>query len=161
MSFVWPELKRLFTTLAVLFLLITIITLVAGWFNLSIVIGMVYGLIFTTLWFVLLATIVERACIMGVVAGQKPAKRFMAINYAARYLLVGVIIVIPFLSPDKVNPYCVVISMLAPKLTYFAIGFYDTFKNGDLPLSLRSLSSRISGKLKRPHKEREMSDTKR
>lgn len=153
MSFVWPELKRLFITMSVLFSLISAVTLLGGWFDAAVAVGMVYGLVFTTLWFVLLATIVERACHMGLAAGEKAARRFMGINYAARYILAGVILVIPFLSPDKVNPWCVVISMLAPKLTYFAMGFFKTFKEGALPLPFSSLIKR----LKKPSKTRALS----
>lgn len=120
---IFKEVKKISVTLAVIDIIIVIITLAGGWFDFSIICGMLYGFVFCELMFILLGTIVDKALTMD----ETRAKRHMRINYIVRYLLTGVILTIPFLF-EQINEWCVVAAMLSPKFTYFAIGFYDSAK---------------------------------
>ncbi|MEG0692109.1 MAG: ATP synthase subunit I [Oscillospiraceae bacterium] len=118
MDIILTEAKKVAITLLVIDIGIVIFTLAANMFDSGIVIGMVYGFIFAQLNFILLGTVVQKALSMD----EKHAKRHMKLNYMMRFALLGVILVIPFIS-TKINEWCVVLAMLSPKFTYFAIGF--------------------------------------
>lgn len=111
--------KKVSVTLLILDVLMVVVSLIFKVFDSSIILGIVYGFIFCLLNFALLGKAVERAVEMA----EPAAKKHMQINYAIRFMLLGVIMAIPFLL-ENVNPWCAIVSMLAPKLTYTAIGFY-------------------------------------
>lgn len=117
---IFNEVKKITVTLLVCDVVITALALIGGFFGSDIVLGMVYGFIFAELMFILLGSVCAKVTEMD----EKRAKRHMKVNFYARYALTFVILLIPFLS-DGINPWCVVVAMLSPKLTYFAIGFYD------------------------------------
>lgn len=120
------EAKKVIITLLVLDVLCVIVSIFTKTFNYTIFGGIILGFVFTMLNFFLLGTLVEKAVFMS----QRAAKRYMQINYLIRYILTGIIFVIGFTSP-YINGWCVVISVFAPKLTYFTIGFYQLiFKKG-------------------------------
>lgn len=124
MDFIFTEVKKLTVTLLVINCIIIAICLLGGFLDFAVWMGMLYGFVFAELMFILLGMLVSRACLMA----QKQAKRYMQINYAVRFLLTGIILLIPFLSP-KINGWCVVVAMLSPKFTYFSIGFFQTAKS--------------------------------
>lgn len=111
--------KKVSITLLILDALMIATSLLFGAFDVSIILGIIYGFIFCLINFALLGKAVERAVMMA----EPDAKKHMQINYAIRFMLLGVIMAIPFLL-ENVNPWCAIVSMLAPKLTYTAIGFY-------------------------------------
>ncbi|MFZ2539636.1 MAG: ATP synthase subunit I [Oscillospiraceae bacterium] len=118
MDIILTEAKKVAITLLIIDIGIVIFTLATKMFNASVVIGIIYGFIFAELNFILLGTVVEKALSMDV----KHAKRHMKVNYIMRFALLAVILAIPFIS-TKINGWCVVLAMLSPKFTYFAIGF--------------------------------------
>lgn len=123
MDFIFKEVTKLAVALICIDAAITTVSLVGGFFDLAVLFGMIYGFVFTELMFILLGTIVERALSMD----ERRAKKYMRTNYAIRFALTAVILSIPFFF-DSINEWCVVLSMLAPKATYFTIGIYDNIK---------------------------------
>lgn len=118
MNIILTEAKKVACTLVIIDIIIVIITLSAGTFDSTIVLGIIYGFVFAELNFILLGTVVDKALSMD----EKRAKHHMKVNYAIRFVLLAVILTVPFISPS-INGWCVVISMLSPKFTYFAIGY--------------------------------------
>lgn len=118
MDIILTEAKKIAITLLVIDVGIVVVTLLANIFDGSIIVGIIYGFIFAELNFILLGTVVEKALTMD----EKHAKRHMKINYMLRFVLLAVILAIPFIS-TKINEWCVVLALLSPKLTYFTIGF--------------------------------------
>lgn len=120
MDIILKEAKKIAISLIVIDIIIVIVTLLTNLFTSSVVFGIIYGFVFAELTFILLGTIVDKALGMD----ARRAKRYMRINYAIRFVLMAIILIIPFTS-TTINGWCVAISMLAPKLTYFSIGFYS------------------------------------
>ncbi len=126
MEIAFREAKKVVITLLIIDVLCIVISLITKTFNLTVIGGIILGFVFTMLNFFLLGTIVEKA----IFKSPRAAKRYMQLNYFTRYILTGTIMAIGFISP-YINPWCVVISIFAPKLTYFSIGFYQLiFKKG-------------------------------
>lgn len=119
-DFIFKEVKKVAITLFIVDALIIVITLCFGVFDSSIILGIIYGFVFANLLFILLGTVVEKALSMPPLA----AKKHMKINYFARFFITAIVMIIPFVM-DSINPWCVVVSLLCPKFTYTAIGFYD------------------------------------
>ena len=120
MDFIFKEVKKVAITLFIVDILIVVITLCFGVFDSSIILGIIYGVVFTLLLFILLGTVVEKALTMSPLA----AKKHMKINYFARFFITAIVMIIPFIM-DSINEWCVVVSLLCPKFTYTSIGFYD------------------------------------
>lgn len=114
------EAKKLVITLLIMDILIILTTILLKLFDVTIIFGIIYGFVFCLLSLMLLGTIVEKALTMT----PRRAKRHMQINYAVRLVLMVIILTIPFCT-SFINGWVVAISMLAPKLTYFSIGFAD------------------------------------
>lgn len=93
-------------------------------FNITLLWGILLGNIYTLLNFALLGTLVQNA----VMREPHSAKRYMRTHYFIRWLLMGVVLSVAFMSP-VVNGWCVVVSLFAPKITYTAIGFYQWIFN--------------------------------
>lgn len=117
MDIILKEAKKVAITILVIDILIVLFTLAAKMFNATVIYGMLYGFIFTELNFILLGTVVDKALTMD----KKSAKRHMQINYFIRFAFLAVILAIPILSA-KINEWCVLASMFAPKFTYYLIG---------------------------------------
>ncbi len=124
MNFIFAEVKRVALTLAILDGGWVLGALLLGRLDHRVVVGALYGFIFTLLCFVLLGVVVKNAL-------DRPAdkaKRYLQINYIGRYALLFAIFAVAFLS-EHVDPWCVAVSFLAPKLTYTLIGFWDHFRS--------------------------------
>ena len=128
MKSIFKEIKKIAITILIMYLLIFIITAICGAFSLSILFGMIYGFVFSILYYILLGSVVEKALSM---TEEKQAKRYIKVNYIFRFILLIVILAIPFSTP-KINEWCLVAALLAPKITYFLIGFCNMlFKRGE------------------------------
>jgi len=124
MDFIFAEVKRVALTLAVLDGGWVLGALLLGRLDHRTVVGALYGFVFTLLCFVLLGVVVKNAL-------NRPAdkaKRYLQINYVGRYALLFAIFAVAFAS-EHVDPWCVAVSFLAPKLTYTLIGFWDHFRS--------------------------------
>lgn len=119
MDLIIKETKKVAITLGVLSIGIVIVTLMLDIFGWGIVWSILYGFVLCLLNFILLGTVVDKALSMP----PRQAKRHIQINYAVRFILAGVILAIPFIV-DGMNGWCSAVLMLAPKVTYTAIGFY-------------------------------------
>ena len=117
MDIIFTEAKKVALTLLILDIGVVAFTLVAGMFDSTIVVGIFYGFLIAEINFILLGTVVQKALSMD----EKRAKRHMQLNYAARFTLLGVALAIPFMS-TTINGWCVLLAMLAPKITYTTIG---------------------------------------
>lgn len=115
------EAKKICITLLLLDIIIIIVSVIFNFIDYTLFTGILLGNIYTLLNFALLGTIVKNA----VNRNAASAKRYMQTHYFVRFLLMAAIFSVGFLSPN-VNGWCVVISTLAPKLTYTAIGIYRT-----------------------------------
>lgn len=120
MNFIIKEAKKVGICLFIVDIIIIGITALAKILDISVVFGIIYGFVFTMLHFILLGTIVEKALSMD----ARRAKRHMQLNYIARMVLLGVILAIPF-TIDSINGWCVIISILTPRITYWVIGIYS------------------------------------
>lgn len=118
MGIILSEAKKIAITLAVMDVLIVVVALLSKKLDASVIIGIIYGFIFALLNFILLGTVVSKALTMD----EKHAKHHMRVNYAIRFVLLAIILAIPFIS-GKINGWVVAISMLSPKITYFTIGY--------------------------------------
>lgn len=124
MEFIFPEVKRVARTQTALALVCVLAALLFGALDYRVLVGVLYGFLFSMLYFILLGFVVKTAL-------ERPpeqAKRYLKINYAGRYLLLFAILAVAFLS-NHVNPWCVCVSFLAPKLTYTLAGFSDYFRD--------------------------------
>lgn len=121
MNIILGEAKKVCITLATIDLIFILIALLTKTFDYTVATGLALGNVYTLLNFILLGTIVEKA----VTKTKYAAKRYMQINYLIRLILTGIFIYIGFMSP-YLNPWGVVISLFAPKLTYYTIGIYST-----------------------------------
>lgn len=92
--------------------------------NTPLFIGILLGNIYALLNFALLGTIVRNAVERNPIS----AKRYMRTHYFIRWLLMGAVFAAAFAAPF-VNGWCVVISAFAPKLTYTALGIYQSLFN--------------------------------
>ena len=124
MDILFKEMKKLAITLASLDLLIIVVGIILNSFNMSLILGIVLGNVYTVLNFALLYTVVEKA--LGMPAHL--AKRHIQTHYFIRLIMSGAVLAVGFLV-DSVNGWCVVVSLLAPKITYTVIGFYLLFKD--------------------------------
>ena len=120
MGFIFTEVKRVLPVLLAVDLLCVPGAWMCGALDYRVFVGIGYGTRFSLLYCVLLGFVVRGA----LERPPKQAKRFLQINYAGRYLLLGAILSVAFLS-EHVNPWCVCAAFLAPKLTYTLIGFRD------------------------------------
>lgn len=122
------EAKKLCITLLILDILILFVAILTKNVDLSLFLGILLGNVYCILNFALLGTVVENAVERSPVA----AKRYLRRHYVLRFLLMGAVFTVSFISP-LVNGWCVVISSLAPKITYTCIGFYQMIfnKRGD------------------------------
>lgn len=118
------EAKKIFITLLILDVVMIIASFPLNGFNLTLFLGILLGNIYTILNFALLATIVKNAVERNV----KAAKRYMRTHYFIRYMIMGIIFALAFISP-MINGWCVVLSVLAPKITYTSIGIYKSIFN--------------------------------
>ncbi len=119
---IFSEMKKVARTLLVLDGICVVAAVLLERADRTLWIGIGYGNLFTLLYFILLGSVVKNAL-------ERPpdqAKRYLKWNYAARYLLLGAILAVAFVSP-WINPWCVCLSFLAPKITYTAIGFQQMF----------------------------------
>lgn len=115
------EAKKVFITLLVLDVVMIIASFPLNGFNLTLFLGILLGNIYTILNFALLGTIVKNAVERNVSA----AKRYIRTHYFIRYMIMGSVFALSFISPI-INGWCVVVSVLAPKITYTSIGIYKS-----------------------------------
>lgn len=114
------EAKKIGITLLILDILMIMTAVFMSAVDSSLFIGILLGNVYCILNFALLGTIVENA----VSRSPEKAKRYFRTHYILRYLLMGAVFAVSFLSP-LTNGWCVVVSAIAPKLTYTCIGFYQ------------------------------------
>lgn len=115
------EAKKICITLLILDGIMIISSIPLKAFNYTLFTGILLGNVYTILNFALLGTIVKNALERTAVS----AKRYMKTHYLIRFLIMGSIFSVGFISP-YVNGWCVVVSCLAPKLTYTSIGIYQS-----------------------------------
>ncbi|WMJ21828.1 ATP synthase subunit I [Paludicola sp. MB14-C6] len=96
--------------------------------DLSLFLGILLGNVYCILNFALLGTVVENAVERSPIS----AKHYLRRHYILRFILMGAVFAVSFLSP-LINGWCVVVSAFAPKITYTCIGFYQMLihKRGD------------------------------
>ncbi|MEG0571323.1 MAG: ATP synthase subunit I [Oscillospiraceae bacterium] len=122
MKIIFDELKKIIICLAVLCSLCIVVAAAMNKLDYTCFLGLLLGSVFMVLNFALLGTTIEKA----IIKTPKSAKRFMILHYSLRFILTGIIIFIGF-KADYLNGICVCVPLFAPKLTYFAIGFFDFF----------------------------------
>lgn len=122
------EIKKIGITLLILDILILFTAIPLNAIDLSLFLGILLGNVYCISNFALLGTVVENAVERSPIA----AKRYLRRHYVLRFLLMGAVFAVSFISP-LINGWCVVVSTLAPKITYTCIGFYQTIfhKRGD------------------------------
>lgn len=121
MGIIYTESKKLTVTALAMDLLYTAASLIFHFFSASILFGALFGYLFMILNFSLLGTTLERSFGMD----EKRARRFLRANYILRYLILGIVLAIAAVS-EKIDFWIVAITLLAPKITYTVIGFYNT-----------------------------------
>lgn len=123
MNIILAELKKVCVTILVLNIVFVGVSLLLSLFDYTVLVGLVYGDLYTVFNFVLLGTIVEKA----ITKSPNKAKSYIHLHYAIRFAITGFILAIAMLSPH-INPWIVCLSLFAPKLTYFAISFFEVSK---------------------------------
>lgn len=113
-----PELKKVSITLLIINVFSIIISVIMKAFDMSVIIGIVLGDVYTALNFVLLGSVVSDALDKS----ARSAKRHIQLHYGIRLLLMGIVLALSFYFPF-INGWCVVATLLAPKITYSILGF--------------------------------------
>lgn len=121
MGIIFTESKKLTVTALILDLIYIAASLVFNFFSVSVIYGALLGYLFMILNFSLLGTTIENAFGMS----EKRASRYLKANYVVRYIITGIVLAISA-SSDKIDLWIVILSLLAPKITYTAIGFYHS-----------------------------------
>lgn len=124
MDWLFKELKRIAMTLLVIDGIALIVAAFVNSLDSTIFFGLALGNIFTLGQMFLLANVVTNA--LSREAGK--AEKFMRLHYGIRYALIGMVMAVGFTSPNT-NGWCVVVSLLAPKITYTVAGFSSWLKN--------------------------------
>lgn len=120
MNIILPELKKVCITILVLNAGFLGIAIPLSYFDYTILVGLVYGDLYTMFNFVLLGTVVEKA----ITKSPGKAKSYIHLHYAIRFAITGFIVAVAMLSPH-INPWIVCLTLFAPKLTYYAISYYE------------------------------------
>lgn len=85
--------------------------------------SVLFGSAYTAASFVLLGTICAKACRKT----PAKAKSYMQLHYFFRLLLTGVVVLASFKMP-YLTPAGVIVPLFAPKLTYFAVGIWESVR---------------------------------
>lgn len=121
MEIILKELKKVAVTVGIIAVLTLLVGLFCGAGFLSMLVSLLFGGLFTLANFYLLGSLCQKACTKT----PERAKRYMQLNYAARLILVAIVIVAAF-KLSYLNPAGVILPLFAPKLTYFATAVYET-----------------------------------
>ena len=121
MNIILQEMKKISITLGVMAVILFPVGIVCGTDWLNMLLSLLFGGLFTLANFMLLGSICDKA-------SRKPphkAKTYMQMNYIVRLLLTAVVILAAF-KLSYLNPIGVIVPLFAPKLTYFAVGIYQS-----------------------------------
>lgn len=117
---IFEEAKKVCITILVISAIFLVFSIFFGFFGYDVIIGIVYGTIYTLINFSLLGVAVQNA----ILRNPRSAKIYIQTQYAIRFAFAALALTIAILSP-YINYIIVFLCMLSPKITYFSIGIYS------------------------------------